>query len=582
MDIDEIKGIPYGISNFEDLRANNFYYVDKTMFLPTLERAANFLFLIRPRRFGKSMFLSMMSAYYDIEKADRFDSLFDGLWIKEYPTKDKNSYQVLYFDFSKAGFSVSGQDMMASFNAYCSIVINKFAEKYASYYKPAFVEEIKNIPTAKDKLSYIAEEAKDTNYQLYLIVDEYDNFTNVIFSQNGSDALKLLTHASGFYREYFKVFKAMFSRILMLGVSPITLNELTSGYNIAMNISNDERFNAMLGFSETDVRHMIAYYQHHGLMNNDLEAMIADMKPWYDNYCFAEECLKAPRMFNCDMTLYYLNNQLEFNRAPKEMADVNIRTDYTKLKMLVKMDKQSDRLSVIQEIADKGYIDMRLVTSFPSEEIANGDNFQSLLYYYGMLTITGVYRGRIRMGIPNNCVREQYYQYLLKYFDERKMMDMKRYSDLMVAFAYDGEWQETLTFLAEKYKENSSVRDAIEGEHNISGFFKAYFSIMDYYLLCPEVEMNKGYCDFLLLPNKQRFDDVEHSYIIELKYSKKDAPESEIQAKYDEAVAQLHRYSEDKLARQLAEGTTLHLIVLQFRGAELLKCEEINMAYQSR
>jgi hypothetical protein len=575
MDIDEVKGIPYGISNFEDLRTNNFYYVDKTMFLPTLERAANFLFLIRPRRFGKSMFLSMMNAYYDIEKADRFDSLFDGLWIKEHPTKLKNQFQVLYFDFSIAGASMAGETMMDSFNEYCSIVINDFAERYAHYYKPEFVQEVKSIVSAKAKLSYIDKKAKDLNYPLYLIVDEYDNFTNVIFSQNGSDALKLLTHASGFYREYFKVFKAMFSRILMLGVSPITLNELTSGYNIATNISNEPSFNAMLGFSETDVRQMIAYYQQHGLMKNDLEAMIADMKPWYDNYCFAKNCLKNPKMFNCDMTLYYLRSQLLHNCAPEEMVDINIRTDYTKLKMLANMDKQSDRLSVIQEIADKGYIDMRLVTSFPSEEIANGDNFQSLLYYYGMLTITGTYRGRIRMGIPNNCVREQYYQYLLKYFDERKMMDMKRYSDLMVAFAYDGEWQETLNFLAEKYKENSSVRDAIEGEHNISGFFKAYFSIMDYYLLCPEVEMNKGYCDYLLLPNKQRFDDVEHSYIIELKYSKKDAPESEIQTKYDEAVEQLHRYSEDKLARQLAEGTTLHLIVLQFRGSELLRCEQL-------
>ena len=575
MDIDEIKGIPYGISNFEDLREKNRYYVDKTMFLPTLERAADFLFLIRPRRFGKSMFLSMMSAYYDIEKADRFDSLFDGLWVKEHPTKWKNRYQVLYFDFSIAGASMTGETMMDSFNEYCSIVINKFAETYAKYYKPTFVEEVKQIVSAKAKLAYIDKEARTLGYPLYLIVDEYDNFTNVIFSQNGSDALKLLTHASGFYREYFKVFKPMFSRILMLGVSPITLNELTSGYNIATNISNDERFNAMLGFSETDVRRMITYYQQHGLMQNDLEAMITEMKPWYDNYCFAKNCLKDPRMFNCDMTLYYLNNQLDLNCAPEEMADVNIRTDYTKLQMLVKMDKQSDRLSVIQEIADKGYIDMRLVTSFPSEEIADGDNFTSLIYYYGMLTITGTYRGLLRMGIPNNCVREQYYQYLLKYFQQRKIVDGLDLRRMFAAFAYDGEWQETLTFLAEKYKENSSVRDAIEGEHNISGFFKAYFSIMDYYLLCPEVEMNKGYCDFLLLPNKQRFDDVEHSYIIELKYSKKDAPESEIQAKYDEAVEQLHRYSEDKLARQLAEGTTLHLIVLQFRGAELLRCEEI-------
>ena len=575
MDIDDVKGIPYGISNFEDLRTNNFYYVDKTMFLPTLERAANFLFLIRPRRFGKSMFLSMMSAYYDIEKADRFDSLFDGLWIKEHPTKLKNKFQVMYFDFSVAGASMTGETMMDSFNEYCSIVINKFAETYAKYYKPTFVEEVKQIVSAKAKLAYIDKEARDLSYPLYLIVDEYDNFTNVIFSQNGSDALKLLTHASGFYREYFKAFKPMFNRILMLGVSPITLNELTSGYNIATNISNDPSFNAMLGFSETDVRRMISYYQQHGLMQNDLETMIADMKPWYDNYCFAEECLKDPRMFNCDMTLYYLRNQLLNNCAPKEMVDINIRTDYTKLKMLVKMDKQSDRLSVIQEIADKGYIDMTLVTSFPSEEIASGDNFQSLIYYYGMLTMTGTRGRRIRMGIPNNCVREQYYQYLLKYFEERKRVDMSQYSNMIDQFALDGEWQETLTFLAEKYKENSSVRDAIEGEHNISGFFKAYFSIMDYYLLCPEVEMNKGYCDYLLLPNKQRFDDVEHSYIIELKYSKKDAPESEIQAKYNEAVEQLHRYSEDKLARQLAEGTTLHLIVLQFRGAELLRCEQL-------
>ena len=494
MDIDEVKGIPYGISNFEDLRAKNRYYVDKTMFLPTLERAADFLFLIRPRRFGKSMFLSMMSAYYDMAKADRFDSLFDGLWIKEHPTKLKNQFQVMYFDFSIANSGMG--DLRENFNTYLCGRIDTFMMTYGEMYSEKTRQDVLSSKEAGPKLNLIKNEAELKRFPLYLIVDEYDNFTNVIFSQDGADVLKLLTHTSGFYREYFKVFKPMFSRILMLGVSPITLNELTSGYNIATNISNDERFNAMLGFSETDVRQMIAYYQQHGLMKNDLEAMIADMKPWYDNYCFAEECLKDPKMFNCDMTLYYLRSQLLHNCAPEEMVDINIRTDYTKLKMLANMDKLSDRLSVIQEIADKGYIDMSLVTSFPSEEIADGDNFTSLIYYYGMLTITGTYRGLLRMGIPNNCVREQYYQYLLKYFQQRKMVDGLDLRRMFAVFAYDGEWQETLTFLAEKYKENSSVRDAIEGEHNISGFFKAYFSIMDYYLLCPEVEMNKGYCEF--------------------------------------------------------------------------------------
>ena len=230
----QVKGIPYGISDFNRMRNENFYFVDKTMYLPLIEEMPSYLFLIRPRRFGKSLFLSMMRTYYDIIQKDNFDKYFGDLWIGSRPTKQHNSFQVLFFDFSKAGCSLPGADLMSSFNEYCSIIINQFAHAYASYYDEDFKSTVESIESAKAKLSYIEVKAKEKGYPLYLIIDEYDNFTNVILSEHGQKMFHDLTHASGFYREYFKQFKGMFDRIFLMGVSPITLDDLSSGYNICL------------------------------------------------------------------------------------------------------------------------------------------------------------------------------------------------------------------------------------------------------------------------------------------------------------------------------------------------------------
>ena len=371
----QVKGIPYGISDFNRMRNENFYFVDKTMYLPLIEEMPSYLFLIRPRRFGKSLFLSMMRTYYDIIQKDNFDKYFGDLWIGSRPTKQHNSFQVLFFDFSKAGCSLPGADLMSSFNEYCSIIINQFAHAYASYYDEDFKSTVESIESAKAKLSYIEVKAKEKGYPLYLIIDEYDNFTNVILSEHGQKMFHDLTHASGFYREYFKQFKGMFDRIFLMGVSPITLDDLSSGYNIDWNISTDSRFNAMIGFDETEVREMLRYYQQNGKLVGDVEAMITEMKPWYDNYCFARTSLDNDRVFNCDMTLYYLRNQIDFHRPPENMVDKNIRTDYSKLKMLARIDHdnthEGSRMSTIEEIAAKGEILVDLHTSFPSEKIAD-------------------------------------------------------------------------------------------------------------------------------------------------------------------------------------------------------------------
>ena len=576
----QVKGIPYGISDFNQMRNGNFYFVDKTMYLPLIEEMPSYLFLIRPRRFGKSLFLSMMHTYYDILQKDNFDKYFGDLWIGSHPTEQRNSFQVLFFDFSKAGCSLPGADLMSSFNEYCSIIINQFAHQYAPFYDADFKETVENIESAKAKLAYIEIKAKEKGYPLYLIIDEYDNFTNVILSEHGQKMFHDLTHASGFYREYFKQFKGMFNRIFLMGVSPITLDDLSSGYNIDWNISTDSRFNAMMGFDETEVREMLCYYQQNGLLVGNIEAMITEMKPWYNNYCFARMSLDNDRVFNCDMTLYYLRNQMDFHRPPENMVDKNIRTDYSKLKMLARIDHdtthEGSRMSTIEEIAAKGEILVDLHTSFPSEKIADIENFRSLLYYYGLLTMCGTRGDRLKMCIPNNCVREQYLGFLRDYYQQAHSLNLSHLKDLIDDFAFDGHWQPFFETIARAYRENSSIRDAIEGERNLQGFLKAYLAIASYYLVQPELEMNYGYCDFFLLPDKARYSDIEHSYILELKYAPRTATAEELETQAEEGRKQLLQYSKDKIVQKLATGTTLHLLLLQFQGWDMVKYEEIN------
>ena len=576
-----IKGIPYGVARFEEVRNENFYYVDKTMYLPLLENVSKYLFLIRPRRFGKSVFVSMMQAYYDIAKADRFDTLFDGLWIKEHPTPLKNAFQVIYFDFSIIGTGFDEQSLEQNFNKYCCQVLDVFAEIYALYYDAGFEQAVKAEASARAKLNYVNLHAHKKGYLLYLIIDEYDNFTNVILSDGGKELFRRLTHASGFYREYFKIFKAMFSRIFMIGVSPVTLDDLSSGYNIGWNISQDPRFNYMLGFSESDVRTMFQYYKDNGKLRSDadIEAMLTEMKPWYNNYCFAEEYIDEERLYNCDMVLYYLRHQTAFGRPPKEMVDMNIRTDYKKLQMLADIDRgnlKEKRMSVIEEIAATGSIVMNLKTSFPAESVTDDNNFRSLLYYYGLLTMGSSYGSMTKMVIPNNCVKEQYWSFMRDYFNRSFKIDSIPLELEMTRMALEGEWEPFITRIAEAYRENSSVRDSILGEHNLQGFFKAYLALNSLYLVEPEIELNYGFGDFLLLPDKARYPEIAHSYILELKYVKPTATDAEVEAKSVEADCQLQRYANDKIVKRLCSNTQLHLLKVVFRGAELAVCTSVD------
>ncbi|MCI7598486.1 MAG: ATP-binding protein [Bacteroidales bacterium] len=572
----DFKLIPYGIANFKQVRQENKYLVDKTMYFERMERAGNFLFLVRPRRFGKSLFLNMLEAYYDINEKDNFPELFKGLYVADHPTENRNRFLVLHLDFSLVGSRL--ENLEEDFNRYCGGEVDSFIDSYKRFYEPQVVERVLNEKTAVGKLNQVRMAAKKRGLKLYLIVDEYDNFTNNVLNIKGHEAYHALTHGTGFYRDVFKVFKPMFDRIIMLGVSPITLDDLTSGYNIALNMTIDPRFNQMLGFSEVEVREMIRYYKEVGTLKPELseDGIIADIKPWYDNYCFAEESYgKEPSMFNSDMVCYYMSTLVNTGNRPKDMVDPNTKTDYKKLRNLIEIGNMTEeRRRTIYDIVHTGYTIATINSYFPAESITDADNFISLLFYYGMLTIRGTLGAALRLGIPNNNVRIQYYNYLMQAFQQIHPTGLNSLTVPFYQAAMRGDWRPMMDYILKAYHDSTAVRQLIEGERNLQGFMNAFLSLCPYYLVAPEMEFSHGYCDFFLLPNHAAYPTVAHSYILELKYLKADATEAEAERQWAEAVEQVKAYAADKKLQSMLHGTRLHPIVAQIKGYDLLRMEE--------
>lgn len=571
------RALPYGISDFRRIRRENYYLVDKSSFITKLEETASFLFLIRPRRFGKSLFLSMLRYYYDIAEKDNFQELFKGLWIAEHPTWNQGRFQVMHIDFSQIGGTID--ELTENFDGYMRMKFTNFARKYAAYYPKDYLDELNKYSSASDIMNYVHDAAKDQGCSLYLIVDEYDNFTNTVLNEKGENIYHAMTHASGFYRDVFKKFKGNYDRILMMGVSPVTLDDLTSGYNIATSITMDSRFNQMLGFSETEVREMIRYYQEAGVLQADEEQLITEMKPWYDGYCFSDEVIYTdPKMFNCDMVTYYLNSFIQNGRAPKEMIDRNTSMDYAKLNNLIKLDQlDGDRKGVLLEIAEKGSITGKVANSFPAAQLTDPEMFKSLLFYYGMLTFTDDYGIEQELGIPNNNVRKQYYEFLLREYQNLHPIDLSGLIRCYREAALNGNWHPMMDYILQAYHDTTSVRSLIEGERNLQGFMNAYLNLNTYYLTAPEVELNHGYCDFFLMPDLTRWPMVKHSYILELKYFSMSDTEEKAEKQWAEAVEQIKQYGQGKKVQLLTSGTQLHLIVAQIQGYEKKRVEEISL-----
>ena len=575
------KRIPYGMQNFEDVIKEDCYYVDKTPFIEQIEESNKYFFFIRPRRFGKTLTLSMLENYYDINKKDKFDEIFGKLYIGQNPTPEHSTYLIIHLNFAEVAAGLD--DYKNGLDNHCRLVFNFFCDIYAHILPADTKEGLQQEPDAVSKLRFLCQKCQEVGKKIYLFIDEYDNFTNMILAhEEHLMRYRNQTHGEGYLRQFFNTIKGAagntLGRVFVTGVSPVTMDDLTSGFNIGTNYSLSPKFNEMTGFTEEEVREMLDYYRSVLPFNHTTDELIKVMKPWYDNYCFAEERYGETTMYNSVMVLNFVDNYIRSEyQIPKKMVETNIRIDYDKMRMLIRHDKEfAHDASIIQQLVTQGFVTGTLNENFPAERINDPDNFLSLLFYFGMVTIDGTYKGETKFIIPNEVVRDQMYTYLLDTYKENDLV-YDRYSKgkLESKLAYDGQFKPYFEYIADCLKKYSSQRDKQKGEAFVHGFTLAMTSQNKFYRPISELDNDGGYADIFLSPLCDIYKDMVDSYIIELKYSKSQTTDEQVKKLFEEASAQISRYADSDMVREAVKTTKLHKLVVIYRGAEMVACEEI-------
>lgn len=588
------KRIPYGVADYGRLRQERCYYVDKTYYIPRIEAAPFYLFCIRPRRFGKSLWLSVLQHYYDVNQAANFAFLFGETYIGEHPTPDRNSYLILFFNFALVNPAIDKVE--ASFESTGTNEIDSFLRRYQPFFSAERTQDIQAGQNIADKLQRIFYHAAEQGLKIYLLIDEYDNFANTILTEQGQQAYHSLTHGSGFFRYFFNLLKgatggqiAGLTRLFITGVSPVTMDDVTSGFNIGTNISIDSRFNELIGFTEAEVQTMLQEYQAVGWLRLPIPTTLDLLKEWYNNYSFGEEATTA--MFNSDMVLYFLNAAEGRTKLPLQLIDQNIRIDYGKLRHLLAIDRRLDvnsptrlngNFSLLKRIIEDGSTTSPINASFPLEQLLNPENFISLLYYFGLLSMAGTQDSKPLLRIPNRTVKDLMYGYLRSAYADVDVfkLDVWRLSRLLDDMAYRGDWRPFFDYLNVQIRQQASVRDHLHGEKVIQGFLIAYLNVTHNFLTWSEREMGGGFVDLYLEPFLARYPDIKYGYLLELEYISetqfnKQRFDQSLAKEKAEAEAQLRQYAQDARIVQVAQQVTLKKLVLIYKGWELVYAAEV-------
>ena len=591
----QLKKIPYGISNFDIFQKDNLYYVDKTRFIRNLEEKGYFLFFIRPRRFGKSLFLSILHAYYDVNWKEPFDFLFKGTSIFKDPTPEKNKYLVIKFDFSAVDPDISKVEdaflihvrnsarfFLESYGELLGLDIEKAREGLYSSKSPSALMDM--------CLSY----CRGKKQKIYVIIDEYDNFANTILSTAGEQEYQKLTHGEGFFRSFFNVLKSgtagpgsPISRLFLTGVSPITLDDVTSGFNIAENISLDPDIDNMLGFTREETEAMIEYYRQTGKIKHTTPELLDIMSQWYNHYRFSMD--STGEVFNPVQVMYFIKEYLKISRLPRELTDRNVRIDYRKLRHLIIIDRKSTQpeprlpeingnFSRLKEIIESGEVHSTITKGFSVNELTYPENFISLLYYFGLLTISGTTSlGDTLLTIPNETVKRLYYDYIKDTYEETRIfnLDIYTYNQLMQEMALKGDWPPLIEYLARRIEASLSLRDLIDGEKAVQTFLNVYLGLTPLYIIHSERELNKGFADLVMEPFLAQYPALKYSYLVEIKYLKGgsrqgEADEEKIRNMREDAEQQLKQYSLDDKFKKTIGATKLIKLVLVFHGHRLV------------
>ena len=584
----DLKQIPYGVSNFKEFRDDNYYYVDKTRYIRDMERKGRYLFFIRPRRFGKSLFLGILEAYYDTALKDRFDFFFKGTEIHQNPTKERNSYMILKLNFSAVSASISMiEDSFIDYIKESTYLFILKYEKLLEIDSKTVKEELFSKKNASEVMVKFLNICKWKAQQLYVIIDEYDNFANTILSESGEQAFEDITHGTGFLRAFFNVLKAgttdidaPISRLFITGVSPITMDDVTSGFNIAENISLDADINEMLGFTSSEVETMIDYYRQTGKIHHTTPELMEIMSQWYNHYRFSIHSTRE--VFNTIHVLYFLKEYMKNAAIPDNLIDHNARFDYYKLRHLIIVDKQgttgtNGNFSKLQHVIETNTAHTYIQTGFTIKELIQPENFYSLLFYFGLLTIKGTSpSGQAVLAIPNEFVKRLYYDFVKETYKETLAfnIDLSNYSRLMEEMAFTGNWQALVEYIADRMGASLGLRDLMAGEKACQVFWNVYLGLSPLYNVYSENEMNQGFADLTLIPLLIQYPAIKYSYLIEFKYIKPSEHEAEDSEKILElketAENQLRHYALDEKFQKAIVQTTLKKLVLIFCGNRLI------------
>ena len=458
------------------------------------------------------------------------------------------------------------------------------------------VERILAPSSIHAKLNELFRHTRRHGIPLCVLIDEYDNFANTVLADRGAQAYQSFTRHGGFYRNFFAALKAGagrgsgVERLFITGVSPITLDDVTSGFNIGKNISLRPEFNEVMGFTEREVRNLLERYRALGVFDQDVEATVNVMRAWYGGYRFARSA--ETDVYNTDMVLYYLDESIPNRPAPDDLIDDNVRIDYGKLRHLLVVDQRrsiddaaaglNGNFHLLRHILGEERIDTDVQTSFPLDRLDRRENFLSLLYYFGLLSLRGLAEATSRLGIPNQTVKRLMYGYLREAYDDVGVFSTDPFtlSRLTHEMAHRGAWRPVLDLLADAIRQQTGIRDYIDGERVVQAFVAAHLGLTTYFLIHSEYELNKGYADLYLEPFLSRFPDIAFGYVIEFKYLRRreHLGERELEARVREIEQQLREYlADDMLGRRhpSVEHVGLGLV---FHGWELVACKEIRLA----
>ena len=556
------KKIPYGLTDFIRIQTENYYYIDKTRFIPEIEEDDNFLFLLRPRRFGKSLWLSVLECYYDLNYESIFDKVFKDTYVYNHKTRLKNKFHILKLDFS----AIDVTDYENSFRNYLKNKIKDFCLRYKLH-----IDFDSSNPI--DMLNILFDYMKRNNLFIYIIIDEYDNFVNKVLIESISEYKKIISTKEGIYKQFFTTLKsgttgsnAPIKKMFITGVSPLALYDVTSGSNIGSNISLKEKYNDILGITPEELELLIEYY---GLKVNR-EKILGRADEWYGNYRFNKE--KEYTIYNTDMLMYYIKHLINEGKEPDELVDVNVRTDYSKLRYLLitssKLNGNFEELNNL--IQDKPVTIGTIVQDFSAFEVADRDNFLSFMFSLGFVTIEKDIVD-LRLKIPNQTIKRLVGEFLYKGL---KNIDfdfyIHKFNRLMREFALNRKL-EAFYYLAGEIKKNSSIRDYFKGESFLKGFIVSTLVLCPYYEVLTEQEITKGYVDIVLNPIRE---EIPYGGIIELKYIPRKRKWKELLGKtVEEGKRQLRKYN-PREAKHLLDKEFIKVLII-YRGWEMVYCEKI-------